>query len=243
MNPETAYLPAAENGFIESAGFDDNNVRRQFVRKVYTILSVQLIFTAGVIALFQMNETMQDYLSTDGSWLIWLSYGLFITSYFCLVCPCCNFQKRYPLNVIFLCILTVALSFMASVIAMQYKTQTVLLAAGTTALVVITVTLFTFWTKFDITQCAGIICILPLGMFFVWIFFFIPGVNVSALHAVYCGFGVMCFTVYLAFDTKLIMGGGRFELTPDDYIEAVVQLYVDIVYIFLYLLQIFGRSD
>ena len=62
---------------------------------------------------------------------------------------------------------------------MQYKTQTVLLAAGTTALVVITVTLFTFWTKFDITQCAGIICILPLGMFFVWIFFFIPGVNVS----------------------------------------------------------------
>ena len=68
---------------------------------------------------------------------------------------------------------------MASVIAMQYKTQTVLLAAGTTALVVITVTLFTFWTKFDITQCAGIICILPLGMFFVWIFFFIPGVNVS----------------------------------------------------------------
>ena len=54
---------------------------------------------------------------------------------------------------------------------------------------------------------------------------------------------MMCLTVYLAFDTKLIMGGGRFELTPDDYIEAVVQLYVDIVYIFLYLLQIFGRSD
>ena len=59
----------------------------------------------------------------------------------------------------------------------------------------------------------------------------------------YCGLGVVCFTVYLAFDTKLIMGGGRFELSPDDYIEAVVQLYVDIVYIFLYLLQIFGRSD
>ena len=53
----------------------------------------------------------------------------------------------------------------------------------------------------------------------------------------------MAFTLYLAFDTKMIMGGGRFELSPDDYIEAVVQLYVDIVQIFLYLLQLFGRSD
>ena len=70
-------------------------------------------------------------------------------------------------------------SFMAAAIAMQYKTQTVLMAAGTTALVVITVTLFTFYSKFDITKAIWIICLMPFGMLFVWIFFFIPGVNVS----------------------------------------------------------------
>ena len=78
----------------------------------------------------------------------------------------------------------------------------------------------------------------------------------------------------------MIMGGGRLELSPDDWIVAVVQecddkcetkwnlmnfhenlvnfhdnydnenseiitkkLYVDIIQIFLYLLQLFGRSD
>jgi len=65
----------------------------------------------------------------------------------------------------------------------------------------------------------------------------------DAAIAAYCGVGVVIFTVYLAYDTKMIMGGGRMELSPDDWILAVVQLYVDIVQIFLYLLQLFGRSD
>ena len=77
----------------------------------------------------------------------------------------------------------------------------------------------------------------------VWPFYFILYPDISTVHTVYCAMGVIAFTVYLAFDTKLIMGGGRFEYGPDDYIEAVVQLYVDIVQIFLYLLRIFGGSD
>lgn len=43
-------------------------------------------------------------------------------------------------------------------------------------------------------------------------------------------------------DTKVLIGGGRVELSPDQYIEAVVQLYYDIVYIFYYLLLIFARD-
>lgn len=131
---------------------------------------------------------------------------------------------------------------MTGIIAVYFDTEVVCMAAGTTALVVAVVTGLTFWTKFDITQFWYIMLIMPIGMFLVWPFLiFMPGVG--ALHTAYCGMGVVCFTLYLAFDTKMIMGGGRFQLDPDDYIVAVVQLYVDIVQIFLYLLQIFGRSD
>jgi len=246
MDPEAAYLPAdgaSTGNLISGVGFEDNTVRRLFIRKVYSILTLQLIVTGAIIAAFQTSDDIQNYVRSEGNWLLYVSYGFFIFTYFCLVCPCCNFQRRYPLNIIFLCLLTLALSIMAAMIAMSFSTQTVLLAAGTTALVVAVVTLLTFWTKFDITQFWYIFLIMPFGMLFVWFFFFIPGINVSAVHATYCGLGVMAFTLYLAFDTKMIMGGGRFELSPDDYIEAVVQLYVDIVQIFLYLLQLFGRSD
>merc|ERR1712066_19128 len=130
---------------------------------------------------------------------------------------------------------------MTGVFAVYFDTEVVCMAAGTTALVVAFVTGLTFWTKFDITKFWYIILILPFAMFLVWPFLWIfPGVG--ALHTAYCGMGVVCFALYLAFDTKMIMGGGRIQLSPDDYIEATVQLYVDIVQIFLYLLQIFGRS-
>ena len=55
-----------------------------------------------------------------------------------------------------------------------------------------------------------------------WLVAFLTGSD--AAIAAYCGVGVVIFTVYLAYDTKLIMGGGRLELSPDDWILAVVQV-------------------
>lgn len=43
-------------------------------------------------------------------------------------------------------------------------------------------------------------------------------------------------------DTQAIMGGRSIEISPEDYIVAVIQLYMDIIFIFLYLLQIIGQA-
>merc|ERR1712168_531549 len=179
--------------------------------------------------------------SSTGLAVMWTCNILFVFFYFCLVCPCCNFQRKYPLNLIFLVLLTVAMSFMTGVITCYYDTKAVLLAAATTAAVVAFVTLMTFYSKFDITKFWYIIILLPFVSLIMWLVAFLTGSD--AAIAAYCGVGVVIFTIYLAYDTKLIMGGGRMELSPDDWILAVVQLYVDIVQIFLYLLQLFGRSD
>ena len=48
--------------------------------------------------------------------------------------------------------------------------------------------------------------------------------------------GVFLFGVYLIFDTQLIMGGKRYELSIDDYVVGALILYLDIIMIFLYLL-------
>ena len=77
----------------------------------------------------------------------------------------------------------------------------------------------------------------PLGMLLVWPFMLI--FNTPVLHTVYCGLGVVVFTLYLAYgnflqtrrtshncissDTKTIVGGGRHELGPDDWIIGVVE--------------------
>ena len=58
---------------------------------------------------------------------------------------------------------------------------------------------------------------------------------VSALLVVFYG-------LFLIYDTQLIAGGKKYELSLDDYIIGALMLYTDIILIFLELLKLFGRS-
>ena len=47
----------------------------------------------------------------------------------------------------------------------------------------------------------------------------------------------------MAYDTQMIVGGRKYEYSEEDYVAAAVQLYLDVVYIFLFLLQIVGGGN
>lgn len=51
----------------------------------------------------------------------------------------------------------------------------------------------------------------------------------------------MLLLQFLAYDTQLLMGGRKHELSPEEHIFAALQLYMDIVQIFLFILRILGR--
>jgi len=48
--------------------------------------------------------------------------------------------------------------------------------------------------------------------------------------------------MFLAIDTQLLMGNKKYKFDEEDYINAALQLYLDICYIFIYILQAFGGS-
>lgn len=47
---------------------------------------------------------------------------------------------------------------------------------------------------------------------------------------------------FLAFDTQLLMGNKRYTMSPEEYVFATLNIYLDIVYIFSFFLQIFGTK-
>ena len=59
-------------------------------------------------------------------------------------------------------------------------------------------------------------------------------------------FAVILYGFYLIYDTQLIMGGKQHALSMDDYILGALMLYIDIITLFLELLQIvailFGKN-
>lgn len=52
-----------------------------------------------------------------------------------------------------------------------------------------------------------------------------------------CG-GAVVFSMYIIYDLQMIMGDRKLNISPEEYIFAALNLYVDIIRIFLELLKI-----
>jgi protein lifeguard len=82
----------------------------------------------------------------------------------------------------------------------------------------------------------GVIILFILGIFAI-IF------RDRTLTIVYASIGAFLFCVYLVYDIQLMMGGKhKYSISPEEYIFAALNLYLDIVNIFIYILMIIGAA-
>ena len=53
--------------------------------------------------------------------------------------------------------------------------------------------------------------------------------------------GALIFSLYIVYDTQMMMGGKhKYSLSPEEYIFAALNLYLDIINLFRYVLCIVG---
>lgn len=91
-------------------------------------------------------------------------------------------------------------------------------------------------TKSDLTGCGVYLFILSMVMLvfgIVCIFWRDPIVQL-----IYSCLSALLFSVYLVFDTQLVIGKGQNSYTLDDAYLAAIQLYIDVIELFLNLLRI-----
>lgn len=62
----------------------------------------------------------------------------------------------------------------------------------------------------------------------------------SVAQLVYACLGALLFSIYLIYDTQLILGKGEYSYSLDDAYLAAIQLYLDIINLFLFILRILG---
>ncbi|NXV92786.1 LFG3 protein, partial [Calonectris borealis] len=227
---------------FQSGDWDDRKVRHTFVRKVYAIISLQLLVTVGIIAVFTFVSPVRSFVQRNVA-IYYASYAVFLVTYLVLAC-CEGPRRRFPWNIILLSIFTLAMGLMTGTIASMYRTNAVLIAMIITAIVAIIITIFCFQTKARRGTCPA----LPWG-----------GqargaghpahparvpfpAQVAWLHMLYAAIGAIAFTLFLAYDTQLVLGNRKNTLSPEEYIYGALTIYTDIIYIFTFLLQIVGRD-
>lgn len=234
---EEAPPPFNENQDFDF-GLDNKTIRRAFIRKVYLVLTAQLMVTCGFVAIFTFVQEVKAFVQVN-TWTYFLSYGVFFVT-ICVITCCGNVRRRHPWNLVALSILTLSMSYMVGMIASFHKTESVIIAVGITAVVCFTVVIFSMQTKYDFTSCYGVlfVCLLVLIIFSILCIF----LQNIIVQIVYAGLGALLFTAFLAVDTQLLLGNKELALSPEEYVFAALNLYMDIINIFLYILAIVGRA-
>ncbi|XP_008408289.1 fas apoptotic inhibitory molecule 2b isoform X1 [Poecilia reticulata] len=234
----TAGYPEMEAQFA----WDDKTIRRTFIRKVYAILMLQLSVTVGIVCLFTFCAPVRFYIQTNPS-LYMASYIMFFATYIALSC-CGDLRRQFPWNITLLVLFTLSMAFMMGFVSSFYNTKSVMLCLGITALVCLSVTVFSFQSKIDVTSCQGVLFSLCMVMLLcaITISIVVPFGYVPWLHAIYAVIGAILFTLFLAFDTQLLLGNKRYAISPEEYIFATLSLYLDIIYLFSFLLQLTGTG-
>uniref|UniRef100_A0A673GT71 Protein lifeguard 1-like n=1 Tax=Sinocyclocheilus rhinocerous TaxID=307959 RepID=A0A673GT71_9TELE len=230
--------PEYENKQFIGSGLDNEAVRRLFIRKVFSVLSLQLAVTCGFVAVFTFEPHVKLFVMQN-AWTYWVGYVVFLVPYVVILC-CGEFRRTHPWNLVSLSILTLAMSYMVGVISSFYDTDIVMMAIGVTVLVCFTVIVFSLQTRYDFTSCYGVLFV----CFIVVLFFGILCIFLynRILDLIYASLGALIFTCFLAVDTQLLLGNKTLSLSPEEHVFAALNLYLDIIQIFLYILRIFGKS-
>jgi len=209
-----------------------------FVKKVYSILGIQLTLTSLFILVPLFNPNVRTWMAANWPILIAALVGQIVTS-IALIC-CRGLSRRVPINYIMLAFFTVCEAYLVGFIASFYNPTIVLAAASATAGITIAISIYAMTTKSDFTIFGPMLLIVGFVFCIMSLFIFLVG---QVLNMIFCGLAVILFSFYLLFDTQLIMGGKRYEIEIDDYILGAVILYSDIITIFLYLLSLMGGNN
>ena len=118
-------------------------------------------------------------------------------------------------------------------------------AAVLTLAMTVGLTVYAFTTETDVTVHGGILFILGslfLGLIIVGIF-----VQSTIFSIIVSSLGCLLFGFYIVYDVQLILGTKSEMFSLDDYIVAALSLYIDVINLFIQILELvsllFGEDN
>ncbi|CAP67211.1 uncharacterized protein PODANS_1_22240 [Podospora anserina S mat+] len=208
-------------------------IRNQFIRKVYTILTVQILATTLVSSLSFMSDGYRNWIQNNPT-VLWLS--LFGSMGFMIL----TYWKRhsYPTNLLFLSGFTLLEAYTISVIVSFYDSSIVLNAVVLTGGIFIFLTAFACQSKYDFTSWMPYLFGALWGLvLFGFMSFFLP--HTSTTELIYGLLAALIFSGYILVDTQLVMRKHHVE----EEIAAALSLYLDIINLFLAILRILNSQN
>ncbi|XP_011032647.1 PREDICTED: BI1-like protein [Populus euphratica] len=210
-----------------------------FIRKVYTIIAIQLLVTVAVATAVVSVHSISNFIVHTKVGLA--VYIAIIVIPFIVLCPLYYFYQLRPLNYLLLGVFTTALGFLVGLTCAFTSGKVILQSAIITFTAMVILTLYTFWAArrgHDFSflgpfLSASLIALLVFAL--IQIFFPLGRISVMIFGCLasilFCGF--------IIYDTDSLIK----RYAYDEYIWAAVSLYLDIINLFLSILTVCSAQD
>lgn len=215
------------------------HIKADFVRKVYALLATEILYTAAICAVFcfyaPLRHASINFLLEHTTVF---KYSL-IFSMMASICALTKNKNKYPLNLFFTAIFCSLMGVNIGVICAVYQETgngaLIVEAVAITAAIFLSLTAYCWISKNNFSFMGGFLFVALFANIFVGFGAIITGSTLVA--CLYQVFGVLIFVGYVLYDTSNIIH----KYGPDDYIIASIELYLDIINLFLYILSLLGK--
>ena len=218
--------------------------RKGFISKVYTILWFQLLITSIFIGICNQYKIVSDFMiSNRGILISYISIACLFVLTMLLFCFG-NTIKKKPYKWLYVITYTILMTYLLGIVGVVYSTKMLLLGGLITIGIFSGLTIYAWQTKIDYTIYGNYLIVSLIGLlFFGFISLFI---NIPFLNIIYSSIGSIIFSFYIVYDTQLIVGGKNryIKYTTNDFVIASISLYLDIINLFLFIMDIInGRIE
>ncbi len=219
----------------------EESIRIGFIRKVYGIIALQLIITF-FCCILTFFKSVSEFM-INNSYLIFICLIIQITLIIIMgcsgLCSSKNLFKIFPYNYIFLILFTLSMGYIVATLCAVVDKTIVLSAIGMTLGITVALTLYAIKTenKFNLMHAFLFTFITMISELLLFLFFF----NYQFYVTLELFVGLIVYCAYLIFDTQMIIDkfGNGYEI--DDYIIAALNVYLDIIQIFIRILIILSK--
>ncbi|KAF3859454.1 Transmembrane BAX inhibitor motif-containing protein 4 [Dissostichus eleginoides] len=202
-------------------------IRMDFLRKVYTLLSLQIILTTATSALFMFCQPIKDFVHTSPAVVLVSALGSLV-----ILVALAVYRHKHPVNLYLLAVFTLLEAVSVGTAVTFYEYSIVLQALCLTCAVFAGLTVYTFQSKRDFSKMgAGLFACLWILIIASFMRFFFHSDSTELIMA---GAGALVFCGFIIYDTHLLMK----QLSPEEHILASINLYLDIVNLFLHILRL-----
>lgn len=217
----------------------DNQMRLGFIRKTYGILLFQIAVTFSMCVVSVLSPTFSRF-QIESTGIFWMAMISSIVLSICIFCFR-SLSRKVPINYILLTAFTLCEAYLVSAICGMTNPRIVVMAAAMTFGVVAALTIYACTTKTDFTFLGSMMFVITTVMILLGIFVIFS--QNKFIHILYSSLGVIVFSIYLVYDTQLIVGNHENKLEVDDYIIGAMMLYIDIINLFLHILSLLRATD